>query len=91
MFATSTYRSAAAINEAMGRVYGHMFLAVLTSMVVSFFVGTNPALLAFFFRHRSNEMDSYTCSIGLPADSLALRRIVFLCRDLNCSCMVLLL
>jgi FtsH-binding integral membrane protein len=49
MFATSTYRSAAAINEAMGRVYGHMFLAVLTSMIVSFFVGTNPALLAFFF------------------------------------------
>jgi FtsH-binding integral membrane protein len=49
MFATSTYRSAAAINEAMGRVYGHMFLAVLTSMLVSFFVGTNPALLAFFF------------------------------------------
>jgi FtsH-binding integral membrane protein len=26
-----------------------MFLAVLTSMIVSFFVGTNPALLAFFF------------------------------------------
>ena len=49
MFATSTYRSAAAINEAMGRVYGHMFLAVLTSMIVSFFVGTNPALLTFFF------------------------------------------
>jgi FtsH-binding integral membrane protein len=49
MFATSTYRSAAAINEAMGRVYGHMFLAVLTSMIVSFFVGINPALLAFFF------------------------------------------
>jgi uncharacterized protein len=49
MFATSTYRSAAATNEAMGRVYGHMFLAVLTSMIVSFFVGTNPALLTFFF------------------------------------------
>jgi FtsH-binding integral membrane protein len=49
MFATSTYRSAADINQAMGRVYGHMFLAVLTSMVVSFLVGTNPALLAFFF------------------------------------------
>jgi FtsH-binding integral membrane protein len=49
MFAASTYRSASAINEAMSRVYGHMFLAVLTSMIVSFFVGTNPALLAFFF------------------------------------------
>ena len=33
----------------MARVYGHMGLAVITSMVVSFLVGTNPALLAFFF------------------------------------------
>lgn len=49
MIAVSTFRSAADINQAMARVYGHMFLAVLTSMLVSFFVGTNPALLAFFF------------------------------------------
>jgi FtsH-binding integral membrane protein len=33
----------------MARVYGHMGLAVITSMIVSFLVGTNPALLAFFF------------------------------------------
>jgi FtsH-binding integral membrane protein len=33
----------------MGRVYGHMMLAVLTSMIVSFFVGTNATLLEFFF------------------------------------------
>lgn len=44
-----TYRSASQINEAMGRVYGHMALAVLTSMIVSFLVGTNATLLAFFF------------------------------------------
>jgi FtsH-binding integral membrane protein len=37
------------INTAMGRVYGHMSLAVLISMIVSYFVGTNPVLLAFFF------------------------------------------
>ena len=43
------YRSATEINSAMGRVYGHMALAVLTSMVVSFLVGTNAALMAFFF------------------------------------------
>jgi uncharacterized protein len=49
MFVASTYRSAADINQAMARVYGHMFLAVLTSMIVSFFVGFNPQLLAFFF------------------------------------------
>ena len=46
---TLTYKSATEVNSAMTRVYGHMSLAVLTSMIVSFFVGTNPALLAFFF------------------------------------------
>lgn len=45
----STYRSAAGINEAMGRVYGHMSIAVITSMLVSYFVGTTPELLQFFF------------------------------------------
>lgn len=43
------YRSASEINSAMGRVYGHMSLAVLTSMIVSYFVGTSPELLQFFF------------------------------------------
>ena len=49
MYTTSMYRSASEINSAMGRVYGHMSLAVLTSMVVSYLVGSSPALLAFFF------------------------------------------
>jgi FtsH-binding integral membrane protein len=44
-----TYRSASEINSAMGRVYGHMSLAVITSMIISYFVGTSPELLAFFF------------------------------------------
>jgi len=43
------YRSATEINSAMGRVYGHMSLAVIVSMLVSYFVGTNPELLQFFF------------------------------------------
>ena len=42
-------RSASQINSAMGRVYGHMMLAVLTSMVISFLVSTSPAMMAFFF------------------------------------------
>jgi FtsH-binding integral membrane protein len=46
---TSTYKTADQINTAMSRVYGHMGLAVITSMIVSFIVGTSPALLAFFF------------------------------------------
>jgi FtsH-binding integral membrane protein len=48
MYATS-YRSASELNEAMGRVYGHMGIAVLISMVVSYFVGSSPELLQFFF------------------------------------------
>ncbi len=44
-----TIRSAASINSAMGRVYANMALAVITSMVVSFLVGTNATLLEFFF------------------------------------------
>ena len=43
------YRSAEQINSAMGRVYGHMGLAVVVSMLVSYFVGSSPALLQFFF------------------------------------------
>ena len=46
---TLNYRSAEEVNSAMGRVYGHMSLAVLVSMLVSYFVGTSPELLAFFF------------------------------------------
>jgi FtsH-binding integral membrane protein len=44
-----TYKDAGAVNSAMGRVYAHMSLAVLVSMFVSYFVGSSPALLAFFF------------------------------------------
>lgn len=55
MFGTSytggvtDYRSAEEVNAAMGRVYGHMSLAVVVSMLVSFWIGTTPELLQFFF------------------------------------------
>jgi FtsH-binding integral membrane protein len=46
---TAVYRSAAGINEAMGRVYAHMSLAVVISMIVSYVVGSSPELVQFFF------------------------------------------
>ena len=46
---TLNYRNATEINSAMGRVYGHMSLAVIVSMLVSYWVGTSPDLLEFFF------------------------------------------
>jgi FtsH-binding integral membrane protein len=43
------YRSASEINTAMAGVYKHMSLAVIVSMLVSFYVGNNVALMEFFF------------------------------------------
>lgn len=45
----NSYRSADEINTSMANVYKHMSLAVFTSMVISYFVGTSPELLQFFF------------------------------------------
>lgn len=49
MYATGVIRSAAQINQAMGRVYGYMALATVISMLVSAFVGLSPQLVEFFF------------------------------------------
>ena len=49
MFGTSTIRSAADINSAMGRVYGHMGVAVVISMLASLLVASSPALMAVLF------------------------------------------
>jgi len=49
MFGTSTIRSASDINSAMGRVYGHMGVAVVISMLASLLVASSPALMAVLF------------------------------------------
>lgn len=43
------YRTATQVNEAMGRVYFHMMTAVITSMLVSYWVGSSAELMQFFF------------------------------------------
>ena len=42
-------RTAADINVAMSRVYAYMTGAVMTSLLVSYFIGSSPDLLKFFF------------------------------------------
>lgn len=49
MYATSTFKSAEQINTAMAGVYKNMGLAVAISMLISHFVGTNTAMMEFFF------------------------------------------
>lgn len=46
---TTTYPTATEVNQAMGRVYAYMGLAVFASMFVSWFVGSDPVLVQYFF------------------------------------------
>ena len=72
MYATGVYRSAGQINSAMSRVYGHMGLAVVTSMIVSFLVGTSPALLAFFFTGAMKWIVIFAPLVAILAVSFAM-------------------
>lgn len=49
METTLTYRTATEINSAMMRVYNNMALAIANSMIVSYLVSSNTALMAFLF------------------------------------------
>lgn len=69
------YRSATQINSAMGRVYGHMALAVITSMIVSFFVGTNATLMAFFFTGVTKWLVIFAPLVAILAVSFAIENM----------------
>lgn len=50
MYATTlSYRTASELNTAMAGVYKHMGLAVLTSMLISYWVANTPALMSVLF------------------------------------------
>lgn len=49
MFAQTITRTVSDVNAAMTRVYQYMFLAIVTSMTVAWYVSVTPALMAFFF------------------------------------------
>jgi uncharacterized protein len=68
------YRSASQINEAMARVYRHMSLAVITSMIISFIVGTTPELLEFFFTGAMKWIVIFSPLVAILAFSFAQER-----------------
>ena len=68
-------RSASQINSAMGRVYGHMMLAVLTSMVISFLVSTSPAMMAFFFTGAMKWIVIFAPLVAILGMGLGLERM----------------
>jgi FtsH-binding integral membrane protein len=74
MYATNVYRSAAQINTAMARVYGHMGLAVVVSMLVSFFVGHSPELMALLFGTGLKWVVIFAPLVAILAMSFAVER-----------------
>jgi FtsH-binding integral membrane protein len=74
MYATNVYRSAAQINTAMARVYGHMGLAVVVSMLVSFFVGHSPELMAVLFGTGLKWVVIFAPLVAILAMSFAVER-----------------
>jgi len=75
MFATDTIRSAAEINSAMGRVYGHMMLAVLISMVASMAVASSGALMAVLFGTALKWVIIFAPLVAILGMSLAYERM----------------
>jgi len=73
-YTTRVYPDAATINTAMAGVYKNMSLAVLVSMLVSYFVGTSPALLAFFFTGVIKWIVMFSPLVAIFAITYALSR-----------------
>lgn len=72
---TLAYRTAGEINSAMGRVYGQMSFAVVISMMVSYFVGTSPELLQFFFTGVMKWIVIFAPLVAIFAISFAMEKV----------------
>jgi uncharacterized protein len=75
MFATNVIRSASEINSAMGRVYGHMGLAVLVSMIASLLVASSPAVMAVLFGTGLKWVVMFAPLVAILGMSLAYERM----------------
>lgn len=75
MYATGVYRSASDINSAMARVYGHMGLAVLTSMVVSMLVASSASLMTFLFTGAMKWVVMFAPLVAILAVSFAMEKM----------------
>ena len=75
MNTATLYPSAAEINTAMAGVYKNMALAVLTSMLVSYWVSTNTALMAVLFGTALKWVVIFAPLVAVLALSFSLNRV----------------
>lgn len=69
---TIVYKNASELNTAMAGVYKNMSIAVLISMLVSYFVGTSPDLLQFFFTGITKWIVIFTPLVAIFGITIAL-------------------
>jgi len=74
---TGNWRTAQEINTAMSRVYAHMGLAVLTSMIVSFLVSSSPLLMSFFFTGMTKWIVMFAPLVAIILLSFGLHRLTY--------------
>lgn len=75
MSTATLYKSAAEINTAMAGVYKNMALAVFTSMLVSYWVSTNTALMAVLFGTALKWVVIFAPLVAVLALSFSLHRV----------------
>jgi len=74
---TAIYKSTPQLISAMNRVYGHMSLAVITSMLVSFLVSSSPSLMAFFFTGVMKWIVIFAPLVAIFAISFNLQKVSY--------------
>ena len=74
---TAVWKSTDEVISAMNRVYGHMALAVLNSMIVSMFVSSSPALMQFFFTGAMQYVVIFAPLVAIFAISFNLHKVSY--------------
>ena len=74
---TAVWKSTDEVISAMNRVYGHMSLAVVTSMVVSWLVSSSPALMQFFFTGAMQYIVIFAPLVAIFAISFNMHKVSY--------------
>ena len=74
---TAVWKSTDEVISAMNRVYGHMSLAVITSMVVSWLVSSSPALMQFFFTGAMQYIVIFAPLVAIFAISFNMHKVSY--------------
>ena len=74
---TAVWKSTDEVISAMNRVYGHMALAVLNSMIVSMLVSSSPALMQFLFTGFMQYIVIFAPLVAIFAISFNLHKVSY--------------